>query len=43
MNPIEAKHHLKVNEKLKYREGVVLNRPIKKDARGSWVDIGLKN
>lgn len=42
MNPIESKHHLKTDEYHQYREGVVLNRPVKETAEGSWVDIGLK-
>ena len=29
MNPIEARHHLKFDEFLEYREGVVINRPVK--------------
>ena len=41
MNPIESKHHLKNDEFHKYREGVVLNRPVKENSSGSWVDIGL--
>lgn len=41
MNPIESKHHLKSDEFHEYREGVVLNRPVKDNATGSWVDIGL--
>lgn len=41
MNPIESKHHLKNDEFHQYREGVVLNRPVKEQASGSWVDIGL--
>lgn len=41
MNPIEARHHLKFDEYFEYREGVVINRPIKKN-EGSWADIGLK-
>jgi predicted SPOUT superfamily RNA methylase MTH1 len=40
MNPIESSHHLKTEEYCPYREGVVLNRPVK-DGTGSWVDIGL--
>jgi predicted SPOUT superfamily RNA methylase MTH1 len=40
MNPLETKHHLKSTEWFPYREGVVINRPVK-DFRGSWVNIGL--
>ncbi len=42
MNPIESKHHLKTDEFHQYREGVVLNRPVKENSAGSWVDIGLQ-
>lgn len=42
MNPIESKHHLKTDEFHQYREGIVVKRPIKEGAEGSWVDIGLK-
>ena len=41
MNPIEARHHLKKDEFLRYREGVTLNRPVKPN-QGSWADIGLE-
>eukprot|EP00340_Litonotus_pictus_P010217 CAMPEP_0170514972 /NCGR_PEP_ID=MMETSP0209-20121228/1464_1 /TAXON_ID=665100 ORGANISM="Litonotus pictus, Strain P1" /NCGR_SAMPLE_ID=MMETSP0209 /ASSEMBLY_ACC=CAM_ASM_000301 /LENGTH=409 /DNA_ID=CAMNT_0010799253 /DNA_START=6 /DNA_END=1235 /DNA_ORIENTATION=- len=41
MNPLDSDHHLRSNEFIKYREGVVLNRPAK-DNKGSWVNIGLK-
>jgi len=40
MQPIECRHHLKVDEYYTYREGVTLKRPVKKGC-GSWVDIGL--
>ena len=40
MQPLECKHHLKSEEFCKYREGVTLKRPVKKNC-GSWVDIGL--
>lgn len=41
MNPIESKHHLKSDEFFNYREGYVLDRPVK-EKDGSWVDIGLR-
>lgn len=41
MNPIESRHHLKADEYFRFREGVVLNRPVKAN-QGSWADIGLK-
>jgi len=42
MNPLDAAHHLRANEWSKYREGVVIKRPVK-DGKGSWVNIGLYN
>ncbi len=41
MNPIECDHHLKADEILEFREGVVIDRPVKSGS-GSWVEIGLK-
>lgn len=41
MNPLDCSHHLRSNEYYKYREGVVVKRPVK-DNKGSWVNIGLK-
>ena len=41
MNPIECLHHLKSDQFCPYREGVVMNRPVK-EVDGSWVEIGLK-
>ena len=38
--PLECHHHLKREELLQYREGVVLKRPTKEKS-GSWVDVGL--
>lgn len=40
VNPLEGDHHLKVTEWCKYREGVIIRRPVK-DNRGSWANIGL--
>ena len=33
-------HHLRIDEWCKYREGIVLKRPVK-EGEGSWVNIGL--
>jgi len=41
VNPLEADHHLKITEWCRYREGVILRRPVK-DNRGSWANIGLQ-
>lgn len=40
MNPLDSNHHLRIDEWCDYREGVVLNRPVK-DNEGSWCNIGL--
>ncbi len=41
INPLDANHHLRVDEWCEYREGSVLNRPVKEGEEGSWCDIGL--
>lgn len=40
MNPLDANHHLRSDEWCEYREGCVLNRPVKA-GKGSWVNIGI--
>jgi predicted SPOUT superfamily RNA methylase MTH1 len=40
MNPLNADHHLRIDEWCSYREGCVLNRTT--NGKGSWVNIGLK-
>ena len=40
MTALDAPHHLRVADFCDYREGVVVDRPVKK-GRGSYVDIGL--
>mmetsp|Transcript_29766 Transcript_29766/g.45365 ORF Transcript_29766/g.45365 Transcript_29766/m.45365 type:complete len:225 (+) Transcript_29766:5791-6465(+) len=40
MNPLDSMHHLRATEWCKYREGCVINRPVKEN-KGSWVNIGL--
>lgn len=40
MNPLDSSHHLRIDEFCKYREGVVLKRPVK-EGEGSWANIGL--
>jgi predicted SPOUT superfamily RNA methylase MTH1 len=40
MNPIECKHHFKVEDVSNFREGVVVDRPTKDES--CWVEIGLK-
>jgi methyltransferase len=41
MNPLNTPHHLKPTEWSKYREGVVINRPVK-PGKGSWVNVGFQ-
>jgi hypothetical protein len=41
LNPLDAPHHLRVEQKCKYREGVTVDRPTKKGG-GSLVNIGFK-
>lgn len=40
LNPLDCRHHLKINDISEYREGVILRRPVK-EKDGSWADIGL--
>lgn len=41
MNPLDAPHHMRADDDCPFREGVVLDRTIKKGA-GSFVDIGKR-
>ena len=41
MNPLDAPHHLRQDEPSPYREGVVIDRPVR-EGKGSWVNIGLR-
>ncbi|EEZ97573.1 putative methyltransferase C9orf114 homolog [Tribolium castaneum] len=40
LNPLNAPHHLTKDEEFEFREGVVLNKPVK-PGRGSIVNVGL--
>lgn len=40
LNPLDSPHHMRVEDRLPYREGVVLKVPVK-DGKGSYVDAGL--
>jgi methyltransferase len=40
MNPLGTPHHLKYTEWSTYRDGAVLNKPVR-DGRGSWANIGI--
>ncbi|KAI6176896.1 hypothetical protein M3Y97_00848500 [Aphelenchoides bicaudatus] len=41
LNPLDGMHHLRANDlHIKYREGVVIDKPVKK-GHGSFCDVGL--
>lgn len=40
LNPLDCPHHMRVSDRLPYREGVVVNRPVK-NGKGSLVNVGL--
>lgn len=40
LNPLDAPHHLRMDEESTYREGVVLDKPVK-PGRGSFANVGL--
>jgi methyltransferase len=40
VNPLEGDHHLKITEWCRYREGVIVRRPVREN-KGSWANIGL--
>eukprot|EP01134_Creolimax_fragrantissima_P000732 CFRG0732T1 len=40
LNPLDAPHHMRKDDKATYREGVTLDRPVKK-GQGSLVDCGM--
>lgn len=43
LNPLDCSHHVKAEDEVCYREGVVLDRPTKNSAGGSsFVECGLK-
>ena len=41
LNPLDAPHHVRQDEWSEYREGIVLDRPVKSGS-GSYVNAGLK-
>ncbi|XP_029468732.1 putative methyltransferase C9orf114 homolog [Rhinatrema bivittatum] len=41
LNPLDIPHHMRIDEKSEYREGVVLDRP-SKPGKGSFVNCGLR-
>jgi len=40
LNPLACPHHMSQSEEAEYREGVVLNKPVR-EGRGSFVNVGL--
>lgn len=41
LNPLDTPHHMKVDDDMPYREGVVLDRPVKKGC-GSFANVGMR-
>jgi len=41
LNPLACPHHMSQSDEAEYREGVVLNKPVK-EGRGSFVNVGLR-
>ncbi|CAH3017693.1 unnamed protein product, partial [Porites evermanni] len=41
LNPLDTPHHMKVDDDVPYREGVVLDRPAKSGC-GSFVNVGMR-
>lgn len=41
INPLDSPHHLKADEESNFREGVILDKPVKA-GKGSYVYVGLK-
>ena len=43
LNPLDCPHHMRIDDKCKYREGVVLDRPPKSKGKGgSYVNAGMR-
>ena len=43
LNPLDCPHHMRVDDESEYREGVVLDRPIRSTGKfGSYVDCGMR-
>ncbi|KAG7238590.1 hypothetical protein INR49_030664 [Caranx melampygus] len=41
LNPLDSPHHMRIDEESEYREGIVLDRPIKQ-GKGSLVNCGMR-
>ncbi len=43
LNPLDCPHHMRQDDDVPFREGVVLDRPIKQGGKGgSYVDCGMR-
>jgi len=40
--PTDMPHHLRADDKSRYREGIVLSRPVAAGSQSSWVNVGLQ-
>ena len=40
LNPLDCPHHMRAEDDCEYREGVVLNMPVK-DGKGSFINCGI--
>ena len=40
LNPLDSPHHMRMTDDSPFREGVVLNKPVKPN-QGSYADVGL--
>jgi predicted SPOUT superfamily RNA methylase MTH1 len=44
LNPLDSPHHLRANQDSLYREGIVINRPVKaQDRAAAYVNAGIKS
>ncbi|XP_016306675.1 putative methyltransferase C9orf114 [Sinocyclocheilus anshuiensis] len=41
LNPLDSPHHMRIDEEVEFREGVVLNQP-SKPGKGSFVNCGMR-
>ena len=41
LNPLDCPHHMRIDDASMYREGIILDRPVKK-GEGSFVNVGLR-
>lgn len=41
LNPLDSPHHMRIDDESDYREGIVLDRPLK-PGKGSLVNCGMR-